>query len=101
VFSATRQAKNGIHALDIAKGLIDAGYHPPTMYFPLIVKEALMIEPTECESKETMDAFIDAMITIARKCETEPETLKSAPVTTPVGRLDETKAARQLNIASL
>ena len=101
VFSATRQAKNGVHALDIAKGLIDAGYHPPTMYFPMIVKEALMIEPTECESKETMDAFIDAMITIAKKAETEPETLKAAPVTTPVGRLDETKAARELNIASL
>lgn len=101
VFSATRQAKNGVHALDIAKGLIDAGYHPPTMYFPTIVKEALMIEPTECESKETMDKFIDAMIAIAKKCDSEPETLKSAPVTTPVGRLDETKAARELNIASL
>lgn len=101
VFSATRQAQNGIHALDIAKGLIDAGYHPPTMYFPTIVKEALMIEPTECESKETIDAFIDAMIGIAKKCETEPETLKTAPVTTSVGRLDETKASRQLNIASL
>jgi glycine dehydrogenase subunit 2 len=101
VFSATRQAKNGVHAMDIAKGLIDAGYHPPTMYFPMIVKEALMIEPTECESKETIDAFIDAMIKIAKKAETEPETLKAAPVTTPVGRLDETKAARELNIASL
>ncbi|MHC4927741.1 MAG: aminomethyl-transferring glycine dehydrogenase subunit GcvPB, partial [Planctomycetota bacterium] len=101
VFSATRQVQNGVHALDIAKGLIDAGYHPPTMYFPLIVKEALMIEPTECESKETMDAFIDAMITIANKCDTEPDTLKAAPVTTSVGRLDETKAARELNIASL
>lgn len=101
VFSATRQAKKGVHALDIAKGLIDAGYHPPTMYFPMVVKEALMIEPTECESKETMDAFIEAMIQIAQKAETEPETLKAAPVTTPVGRLDETKAARELNIASL
>ena len=101
VFSATRQVKNGVHALDIAKGLIDAGYHPPTMYFPLIVKEALMIEPTECESKETMDEFIAAMVAIAKKAETSPEELKAAPVTTPVGRLDETKAARQLNIASL
>lgn len=101
VFSATRQAKNGVHALDIAKGLIDAGYHPPTMYFPMIVKEALMIEPTECESRETMDAFIEAMITIAKKAETNPDELKAAPKTTPVGRLDETKAARQLNIASL
>ncbi|MHC5158305.1 MAG: aminomethyl-transferring glycine dehydrogenase subunit GcvPB [Planctomycetota bacterium] len=101
VFSATRQAKNGVHALDIAKGLIDAGFHPPTMYFPTIVKEALMIEPTECESKETMDAFVEAMIEIAQKAETEPETLEAAPVTTPVGRLDETQAARKLNIASV
>jgi glycine dehydrogenase subunit 2 len=101
VLSATRQAKNGVHALDLAKGLIDAGYHPPTMYFPMIVKEALMIEPTECESKETMDAFIEAMITLAKTAETDPESLKNAPVTTPVGRLDETRAARNLNIASL
>lgn len=101
VLSATRQAKNGVHALDLAKGLIDAGYHPPTMYFPMIVKEALMIEPTECESKETMDAFIEAMITLAKTAETDPESLKNAPVTTPVGRLDETGAARNLNIASL
>ena len=101
VFSATKQAKNGVHALDIAKGLIDAGFHPPTMYFPTIVKEALMIEPTECESKETIDAFIEAMIKIAQKSEAEPDALKAAPVTTPIGRLDETKAARELNIASL
>ncbi|MHC4258353.1 MAG: PLP-dependent aminotransferase family protein, partial [Planctomycetota bacterium] len=101
VFSATRQVQNGIHALDIAKGLIDAGYHPPTMYFPTIVKEALMIEPTECESKETMDVFIDAMIELARIAEESPETLKAAPISTAVGRLDETKASRQLNIANL
>ncbi len=101
VFSATRQAKNGVHAIDIAKGLLDMGFHPPTMYFPTIVKEALMIEPTECESKETMDLFIDAMIELARMAEESPETLKAAPTTTAVGRLDETKASRQLNIASL
>lgn len=101
VFSATRQAQYGVHALDIAKGLIDAGYHPPTMYFPAIVKEALMIEPTECESKETLDGFIEAMIVIAKTAEMNPEELKAAPKTTPVGRLDETKAARELNIASL
>jgi glycine dehydrogenase subunit 2 len=101
VFSATRQTKNGVRAMDIAKGLIDAGFHPPTMYFPTIVKEALMIEPTECESKETMDAFIDAMIELAKQCETDPKSLQAAPVTTPVGRLDEAKAARELNIASL
>jgi glycine dehydrogenase subunit 2 len=71
------------------------------MYFPTIVKEALMIEPTECESRETLDAFIEAMIDIAEKAKQEPQTLKAAPLTTPVGRLDETKAARQLNIACL
>jgi glycine dehydrogenase subunit 2 len=101
VLSATRQAQNGVHAIDLAKGLIDAGYHPPTMYFPMIVKEALMIEPTECESKETMDAFIDAMIELAKKAETEPESIKAAPKSTPVGRLDETRAAREMKIASL
>ena len=102
VISASRQVKEGgVHALDIAKALIDAGFHPPTMYFPAIVKEALMIEPTECESKETMDGFIEAMIRIAEKAKTDPESLKAAPVTTPIGRLDETKAARDLNIASL
>ncbi len=101
VFSATRQAQNGVHAIDIAKGLLDMGFHPPTMYFPTIVKEALMIEPTECESKETMDAFIDAMIELAKMAEGNPDALKAAPTTTAVGRLDETKASRQLNIASL
>ena len=73
VFSASRQMDNGIHAIDIAKALIDRGFHPPTVYFPLIVKEAMMIEPTETESKETMDAFIDAMIEIAKLAESEPE----------------------------
>jgi len=102
VISAVRQLhESGIHALDIAKALIDAGFHPPTMYFPAIVKEALMIEPTECESRETLDAFIEAMIDIAEKAKQEPQTLKAAPLTTPVGRLDETKAARQLSIACL
>jgi glycine dehydrogenase subunit 2 len=81
--------------------LIDAGFHPPTIYFPLIVKEALMIEPTETESKETLDAFIDAMIEIAKIAETEPEKLKAAPLTSPVGRLDETAAARNPNLACL
>jgi glycine dehydrogenase subunit 2 len=71
------------------------------MYFPLIVKEALMIEPTECESKETLDAFINAMIELAKIAETDPQRIKNAPVTTPVGRLDETAAARNLNIACL
>jgi glycine dehydrogenase subunit 2 len=102
VFSASKQvAQNGIHAIDIAKALIDRGFHPPTVYFPTIVKEAMMIEPTETESKETLDAFIDAMIEIARQAESEPEKLKSAPETTPVCRPDETAAAKNLNIASL
>ena len=102
VFSASRQvAQNSIHAIDIAKALIDRGFHPPTVYFPTIVKEAMMIEPTETESKETLDAFIDAMIEIARQAESEPEKLKSAPQTTPVCRPDETAAAKNLNIASL
>lgn len=101
VFSASRQAEKDVHAIDIAKSLIDAGFHPPTVYFPTIVPEALMIEPTETESKETIDAFIDAMITIAETAETNPEMLKSAPNSTPVSRLDETAAARNLDIASL
>lgn len=101
VFSASRQAKKGVHAIDIAKSLIDAGFHPPTVYFPTIVPEALMIEPTETESKETLDGFIDTMITIAKTAENQPEKLKSSPNTTPVSRLDEASAARNLDIASL
>jgi glycine dehydrogenase subunit 2 len=101
VFSASRQMKNGIHAIDIAKALIDRGFHPPTVYFPLIVKESIMIEPTETESRETMDAFIDGMIEIAKLAEADPEKIKAAPVTTPVGRLDETAAAKNPNIAAL
>ncbi len=80
--------------LDIAKRLLDYGYHPPTIYFPLIVDSAIMIEPTETESKETMDYFIDAMIKIAKEAKTNPELLKTAPHDTPVRRLDEVKAAR-------
>jgi len=90
-----QKEKYGIKALDIAKRLIDYGFHPPTIYFPLIVEEALMIEPTETESKETLDAFCDAMIKIAGECETDPEIIRSAPHVTPVGRLDEAKAARE------
>lgn len=101
VFSVARQTKNGVGAIDIAKALIDRGFHPPTVYFPTTVKEALMIEPTETESKETLDAFIEAMIDIAKLAETDPESITSAPKTTSVGRLDETAAARNLNIASI
>jgi len=98
VFSAGRQLKQGVHAIDIAKYLIDRGFHPPTVYFPLNVKEAIMIEPTETESKETMDAFIEAMIDAAEIAERNPEELRQAPRTTPVSRLDETKAAREQNV---
>ena len=101
VFSASRQLTAGIHAIDIAKALIDRSFHPPTVYFPLIVKEAIMIEPTETESKETIDAFIDAMIEIAELVKTDPEKIHNCPTTTPVSRLDETLAAKSPNIASL
>jgi glycine dehydrogenase subunit 2 len=94
VFSAQKQTASGVSALDIAKRLIDFGYHPPTIYFPLIVKEALMIEPTETESKETLDEFIAAMRQIAEEAESDPEVLKGAPHNTIVRRLDEVKAAR-------
>ncbi len=96
VCSASRQAAKGVSAIDIAKALLDRGFHSPTMYFPLIVKEALMIEPTETESKETLDAFIDALREIAQLAETDPDALHRAPETTPVGRLDEVAAAKDM-----
>jgi glycine dehydrogenase subunit 2 len=95
VLSGKRQKKLGVRTLDIAKRLLDFGYHPPTIYFPLNVEEAIMIEPTETESKETLDAFIDAMIQIAREAEENPEIVQEAPHSTVVGRLDETTAARK------
>ena len=85
-----------IHALDISKRLMDYGFHPPTNYFPLVVSEALMIEPTETESKQTLDAFAAAMKEIAREAREEPEKLHNAPFTTPIRRCDEVKAAREL-----
>jgi glycine dehydrogenase subunit 2 len=87
--------EHGITALDVAKRLMDYGFHPPTIYFPLIVPEALMIEPTETETKETLDAFADAMLAIAREAAQQPELLKEAPHGRPVRRLDEVKAARR------
>jgi glycine dehydrogenase subunit 2 len=95
VFSGKNQARLGVHTVDIAKRLIDLGFHPPTVYFPLIVDEALMIEPTETESLETLDAFISAMRQIAQEAETDPEVVTGAPWTTPVTRLDEVTAARK------
>lgn len=85
-----------IRALDISKRLMDFGFHPPTNYFPLIVHEALMIEPTETESKQTCDSFADALLKIAEEAKTDPELIKTAPHTTPFGRMDEVKAAREL-----
>ncbi|MGM9968136.1 aminomethyl-transferring glycine dehydrogenase subunit GcvPB [uncultured Rummeliibacillus sp.] len=94
VLSGSRQKKLGVRTLDIAKRLLDFGYHPPTTYFPLNVEEGLMIEPTETESKETLDAFCDAMIQIAKEAEETPEIVQEAPHTTVISRLDETRAAR-------
>ena len=91
----TLKREHGISALDVAKRLMDYGFHPPTIYFPLVVPEALMIEPTETEAKETLDAFADAMNEIARDAAERPELLRTAPHGRPVGRLDEVKAAKR------
>src|SRR5699024_4747534 len=95
VLSGKKQKKLGVRTLDIAKRLLDYGYHPPTIYFPLNVEEALMVEPTETESKETLDGFIDAMLSIAEEVEDNPELVQEAPHTTVVKRMDETTAARK------
>ena len=96
VFSGRRQKReHGITTLDMAKAILDEGMHPPTIYFPLIVEEALMIEPTETESLETLDRFVEIMHDIAQRAITDPESIRQAPITTPVGRLDEAGAARR------
>jgi glycine dehydrogenase subunit 2 len=87
------QPPKGVKALDVAKGLIDHGFHPPTVYFPLVVKEVMLIEPTETESKETLDDFVGAMLQLVER---SPEELYEAPVNAPTRRLDEARAARQL-----
>jgi len=84
--------------MDVAKRLIDLGFHPSTVYFPLVVEEAMMVEPTETESKETLDAFAEAMLRSAKDAEEDPRLLHDAPVTTPVRRLDEARAARHLKL---
>jgi len=94
VLAGLKDDSSGVITLDVAKRLLDYGYHPPTVYFPLIVNEALMPEPTETESRETLDEFADALIKIAEEAKRDPEILKEAPHDTPVRRLDETKAAR-------
>jgi glycine dehydrogenase subunit 2 len=85
----------GIRTLDLAKRLLDHGYHPPTVYFPLLVEEALLIEPTETETKETLDGFAEAIAEILREAREDPEIARNAPYTTPVRRLDEAGAAKQ------
>jgi glycine dehydrogenase subunit 2 len=95
VLSGRRQKKLGVRTLDIAKRLLDFGFHPPTVYFPLNVEECIMIEPTETESKETLDSFIDKMIQIAKEAEENPEVVQDAPYNTFVKRLDEAQAARK------
>ena len=94
-----KQAKElQVNAMDFAKRLLDYGYHAPTTYFPLLVPECFLIEPTESEAKEDLDGFIDAMVAIQKEAETEPDTVKSAPHTLPVRRLDDVRAARELDL---
>ena len=95
VFTDRLQEKHHVSTLDIAKRLIDYGYHPPTIYFPLVVKGALMMEPTETESKENLDGFVETMIQIAKEAEEQPELLHQAPQRVKVRRLDEVLAARK------
>ena len=98
VATARSLRRHGVRAMDVAKRLIDLGFHPSTVYFPLIVEEALMVEPTETESRETLDAFAEAMLQVAAEAESSPELLHEAPVTTPVRRLNEARAARELKV---
>jgi glycine dehydrogenase subunit 2 len=95
VFSDRLQARKDVHVSDIGKRLIDFGFHPPTVSFPLIVPGAIMIEPTETESRQELDAFVDAMLAIAEEAEKNPDLVKTAPHTTRIGRIDEAAAARK------
>ncbi|MGH8174487.1 MAG: aminomethyl-transferring glycine dehydrogenase subunit GcvPB, partial [Rhodanobacteraceae bacterium] len=96
---AKQKKANGITALDFSKSLLDHGIHAPTNYFPLLVPECLLIEPTETESKETLDEFVEVMGALLKLAADDPEVMKQAPITTPVRRLDDVKAARELDIA--
>ena len=98
VISAIKQKNRGIKALDIAKSLLDYGYHSPTIYFPINIPESIMIEPTESENKETLDDFSESMIEIDKLIDTNPDSILNAPISTPVGRVDETKANRDLDL---
>jgi glycine dehydrogenase subunit 2 len=99
VLSASRQKEQGVRALDVAKRLLDYGLHSPTVYFPLVVKEALMIEPTETESRASLDRFVEVMKAIAEESASSPELVTGAPTGTPVSRLDESLAAKELDVA--
>jgi glycine dehydrogenase subunit 2 len=99
ILTLKRQAKEqGVTAMDFAKRLLDYGFHAPTTYFPLIVPECFLIEPTESESKQTLDGFVAAMRAIQQEAEEDAERVKGAPYTLPVRRLDDVKAARELNL---
>jgi glycine dehydrogenase subunit 2 len=98
VISALKQKKKGYKALVIAKNLLDYGYHSPTVYFPINIDEAIMIEPTETETKETLEAFAEAMISINERIDLDDQKLNEAPIYTPVRKLDETKANRELDV---
>jgi glycine dehydrogenase subunit 2 len=95
VFDGLKDKSTGVTTMDVAKRLLDYGYHAPTIYFPLLFHEAMMIEPTESESKETIDGFIRVMRTIAKEAKENPELVKTAPHTTPIGRVDDVLAAKQ------
>jgi glycine dehydrogenase subunit 2 len=93
-----QKEKYGVKTLDIAKRLLDKGFHAPTIYFPLIISEAIMIEPTETESKQTLDDFISAMLEINEECQTNPDIVLNAPSQTPVKRVDDVKAVKDMNV---
>jgi glycine dehydrogenase subunit 2 len=100
ILTLKKQAKElGVNAMDFAKRLLDYGFHAPTTYFPLLVPECLLIEPTETESKQELDGFIAALQSIQKEAEQEPEKVKGAPYTLPVRRLDDVRAAKQLDLA--
>jgi glycine dehydrogenase subunit 2 len=100
IITLKRQARElNVNAMDFAKRLLDYGFHAPTTYFPLLVPECLLIEPTETEAKQDLDAFVDALTSIQREAEQEPEKVKGAPYTLPVRRLDDVRAAKQLDLA--
>ena len=99
VLSGDKQKKQGVNTLGIAKRLMDSSIHPPTIYFPLIVHEAMMIEPTETESKEVLNNFVEVMEIIAKEIEDNPEEVLKSPINTPVGKIDEVLAAKKPNVA--